>query len=169
MANLLHKQQIDVAGLLDQLIEDQLPDRRGLGAWRALLSAHATLMRQLKTDLVEKTGFSLGDFDVLARLAEAGGSLRMTDLAERTFTSLSATTRRVDGLIKEGLVRRAGSDADARAVLIVLTDSGVRRLKETVPVHLRAVSDLFVDKLDDQELADLERVLDRVTVDCKFG
>jgi len=55
----------DVAGLLDRLVAEALPGRRGLSAWRAFLKAHATLMRRLATDLQTKTGLSLGDFDVL--------------------------------------------------------------------------------------------------------
>ena len=46
----------------------------GLSAWRSLLRAHASLMRQLATDLVEETGLPLADFDVLAQLALAGAS-----------------------------------------------------------------------------------------------
>jgi hypothetical protein len=34
---------------------------------------------------------------------------------------------------------------------------------------MRAVADLFVAKLDDQELAVLESALAKVTVDCTFG
>ncbi len=37
----------DVAGLLDRLMAEVLPSRRGLAAWRALLRSHATVMRQL--------------------------------------------------------------------------------------------------------------------------
>ncbi|MGH2559721.1 MAG: MarR family winged helix-turn-helix transcriptional regulator [Thermomicrobiales bacterium] len=148
---------------------DALPGGRGVGAWRALLQAHATLMRQLATDLVQETGLTLGDFDVLAQLAVAGGELRMTDLAARAFTSRSGMTRRIDRLVDEGLVRRANADADARGVVIALTDTGLARLTETAPVHLRGVSNLFVAQLDDQELAVLERALDKVTLDCTFG
>jgi hypothetical protein len=38
-----------------------------------------------------------------------------------------------------------------------------------VPVHLRGVWQLFVSRLDDQELAILETALRRVTVDRTFG
>src|ERR1700736_1257607 len=151
--SLLHRQVLstpDVAGLLDRAIADALPGRRGLGAWRALLRAHATLMRQLGTDLESKTGLHLGDFDVLGQLAEAGGSLRMTELAERTLSSRSAMTRRIDRMADEGLVRRASADGDARGVVVELTDAGVARLTESAPVHLRGVSELFVARLDDQ-------------------
>ena len=66
-------------------------------------------------------------------------------------------------------MRRANADDDARGVVVALTDAGVARLTETVPVHLRGVAELFVAKLDDEELAVLERALGKVTLDCSFG
>ena len=168
----MHKQaalEPNVAGLLDRLVAEALPGKRGLGAWRALLKAHATLMRQLATDLQTKTGLSLGDFDVLGQLADAGGSLRMTELADRTLSSRSGMTRRIDRMVEEGLVRRAGAGEDARGVVVSLTAAGVQRLTETAPIHLRKVSELFVTPLDDKELAALENILEKVTLDCGFG
>jgi DNA-binding MarR family transcriptional regulator len=159
----------DPAAVLDRLVEDALPDQRGLGAWRSLLRAHASLMRELATDLAMKTRLPLGDFDVLAQLALAGGELRMTDLAARTFSSRSAITRRVDRLVEEGLVGRTRADADGRGIVVGLTDTGLARLTEAVPVHLKGVSKLFLERLDDEELAVLERALDKVTLDCSFG
>ena len=159
----------DVTALFDRLMANELPGRRGLEAWRSLLRAHATLMRQLDTDLEKKTGLALADFDVLAQLALAGGELRMTDLAARALISRSGMTRRVARLVDEGLVRRADTDADGRGVVVVLTDMGVARLTEAAPVHLRGVSDLFVARLNQKELAVLKSVLDKVTVDCTFG
>src|SRR6266404_4989408 len=133
----------DVAGVLDRLVARELPGRRGLGAWRALLRSHASLMRQLETDLETKTGLALADFDVLAQLAEAGGSLRMTELADRALISRSGMTRRVDRLVHEGLVRRADADADGRGVVVKLTKPGLNRLTVAAPIHMRGVSELF--------------------------
>jgi len=158
-----------VSALFDRLMARELPGRRGLEAWRSLLRAHATLMRQLDMDLEEKTGLALADFDVLGQLAAAGGELRMTDLATRALISRSGMTRRVARLVDEGLVRRADTDADARSVVVVLTDAGVARLTKAAPVHLRGVSDLFVARLNQKELALLKSVMDKVTVDCTFG
>ncbi len=107
----------DVAADLDRLIGEAVPGGRGLGAWRAFLEAHATLMRRLQTDLVSKTGLDLND----------------------------------------------------RSVVVTLTDAGAARLAETVPVHLRTVAELFVAKLDNQELTVLEGALKKVILDCTFG
>ena len=60
---------------VDRVIRDTLPDERGLAAWRSLLRAHASLMRELARDLAMRTRLPLGDFDVLAQLATAGGEL----------------------------------------------------------------------------------------------
>ena len=156
--------------LVQRLVAAGLPGGRGLDAWTALLTAHATLIRQLESDLEKETGLALADFDVLAQLAVAGGSMRMSELADRALISRSGMTRRVARLFNEGLVCRAEVDTDARAVVVALTDTGIARLKETAPVHARGISKLFVDKLNDKELAVLERALDKVIISgCNFG
>jgi DNA-binding MarR family transcriptional regulator len=159
----------DLAALLDRLIDEAVPGRRGLEAWGALLEAHATLMRQLQTDLVDKTGLDLNDFDVISQLARAGGGLRMTELAARAFSSRSGLTRRIDRLVGEGLVSRTAADGDARGVVVTLTEAGAARVAETVPVHLRAVAELFAAKLNNQEIAVLESALKKVILERTFG
>src|SRR5213080_3168652 len=161
--------EADVAQVFDRLVEDQVPGRRGLEAWRSLLRAHATLMRRLDTDLERETGLPLADFDVLAQLASGHGELRMTELADRALISRSGMSRRVARLVDEGLVRRAKADTDGRGIVVAITDRGIARLAETAPIHLRGVSNLFAERLDDQELALLERALNKVIVDCSFG
>ena len=90
-------------------------------------------------------------------------------LAAQAYSSRSGMTRRIDRLVDEGLVTRANTEADGRGVVVALTDAGVARLAEAVPVHLRRVSELFVERLTDQELATLANALAKVCVDCGFG
>src|ERR1700730_17752758 len=133
--DLLHMQvpaKQNLAARLGRLIDEAVPARPRLEAWGAFLEAHATLMRQLQTDLVNKTGLDLNDFDVISQLAQAGGRLRMTDLAARVFSSRSGLTRRIDRLVEEGLVARTAADRDARGVVGTLTDSGAARVSGTV-------------------------------------
>src|SRR5437764_11650629 len=158
----------DAAGVFDRLVEEQVPGRRGLEAWRSMLRAHATLMRRLDTNLEGETGLALADFDVLAQLAEAHGELRMTELADRALISRSGMCRRVARLADEGLVRRDKAGSDVRGVVVALTEAGIARLAETAPVHVRGISKLFVAQLQDQELAPLERARNQGIADCSF-
>src|SRR5260370_1615461 len=82
----------DVAGLLDRLVAEALPGRRGLSAWRAFLKAPAPLMRRLPPDPQTKTGLSLGEFDALGLQAGVGGTLRVTVVGEPETTSRSGVT-----------------------------------------------------------------------------
>src|SRR5947208_14544243 len=157
------------AELFERLLEGEVPGRRGFEAWRSMLRAHASLMRRLDTDLERETGLALADFDVLAQLAEANGELRMTELADRALISRSGMSRRVARLADQGLVHRDKADTDGRGVVVALTEAGIARLAETVPVHTRGILKLFVAQLDDRELAILERALNKVIVDCSFG
>jgi len=162
-------ENVDPRMAFDRIVATELPDRRGLDAWRALLHAQATLFRSLETELVQETGLALADFDVLAQLAIAGGQLRMTDLAARVLISRSGMTRRVARLVEDGLVQRIAHDADARGVLVALTDAGLARMVEVAPIHVRGVRELFIDRLGDRELDTLARTLSKVTVACDFG
>jgi DNA-binding MarR family transcriptional regulator len=155
--------------LLDRLVERELPSGRGIDAWRSLLMAHATLIRQMETDLERDANMALADFDVLAQLSIAGGSLRMTELAAKALISRSGMTRRVARLTQGGLVQRSSIEADGRGVMVELTDAGVARLREAAPIHLRGIAKLFIGKLNDEELAVLSSALDKVRVDCTFG
>src|SRR5258706_80599 len=69
------------------------------GAWRSLLRARATLMRQLESELERDAGGALADFDVLAQRAGGAGKLRMRGLAARALISRSGRTRRVARLV----------------------------------------------------------------------
>src|SRR5437879_10343013 len=115
----------DAAAHFHRIVAREVPGRRGLQAWSALLRAHATLLRQLETDLESKTGLALADYDVLAQLAGAGGSLRMTELADLALISRSGMTRRVARLVHGGLGRRGHAEAGARGVVVLLTGSGL--------------------------------------------
>src|SRR5436305_15219336 len=109
--------KLDAAADFDRITAREVAGRRGLQAWDALLRAHATLLRELETDLVSKTGLALADLAVLAQLAIAGGSLRMTELADRARISRSGMPRRVTRLVPLAAARRAYPGAGARGAV----------------------------------------------------
>src|SRR5215470_11101858 len=107
--------------------------------WRAFLRALTVVPRALEADLASQ-GLSLTDYCGLMHLSEApGGRLRMSDLAGRCALSLSGTTRIVNRLEDQGLLRREPSASDGRSFDAVLTDAGFARLRRVWPVHLTSV------------------------------
>src|SRR5436309_7378642 len=95
-------------------------------AWRALIGATTGLLATLDNELQAAHGLSLGDYEVLVHLSEAPHrALRMSDLALRLHLSPSGITRRVDGLVRAGLVERRRCPTDGRGSNAVLTDEGM--------------------------------------------
>lgn len=137
-------------------------NKADMAAWRAFLEAHAHVSRVLEAELMAEKGLPLAWYDVLVQLHEAGGSLRMSDLADRLLLSRSATTRFAERLEAAGLVTRHVAASDRRGRTVELTDAGRERLRDAASVHLRGIAEHFASHLDDEEAAVVHRVLRRV-------
>lgn len=134
-----------------------------LAAWRTFLRAHARVVRELERELQAEQDLALTDYDVLVQLAGAEDRrLRMSELADRLLLSRSGATRLVDRLVAAGLVERATCESDRRGQWAALTDAGYDRLRGATPTHLRGVATHFLDRVGTEDLAELERMLERV-------
>lgn len=119
-----------------------------MAAWRAYISTVGDLNTALEKDLAAQR-LTLGDYQVFVYLSEAeGGAMRMCDLAEVLQLSPSGLTRRLDGLVKTGLVVRAPSTEDGRVMMAVLTDDGHALLEGAAPHHVASVRRHIFDHLD---------------------
>jgi DNA-binding MarR family transcriptional regulator len=136
-----------------------MPDDPGMLAWRTFLTAHATVIRRLDAELEERESLALSDFDVLAQLHFAGGTLRMRDLADSVLLSRSGMTRRVDRLEAAGFVTREACETDRRGSMASLTVQGRDRLLRALPVHIQGISDHFLALLGEDELDSLKTTL----------
>ena len=135
----------------------------GLAAWKGFLRAHSRLTRELDDELRQRHGFALGDFDVLAQLAEVpDGRLRMCDLASAVVLSPSGLSRRVDRLERAGLVTRERAERDARNIEARLTAAGKRRLGKLGATHRGGVKQRFADRYSARELESLGELLARL-------
>jgi DNA-binding MarR family transcriptional regulator len=136
-------------------------------AWRALISTTTGLLATLDNELQASHGLTLGDYEVLVVLSEVPEhSLRMSDLAARLHLSPSGITRRIDGLVRSGLVRRQTCPTDRRGSNAVLTDRGVKTLERAAPTHLRGVREYFIDRLSERQLANLAAALSTIEIDA---
>jgi DNA-binding MarR family transcriptional regulator len=134
--------------------EDPTPlDATEESAWRALARFFVVAPRLLDEDLQRGAHVSLSAYSVLLHLSEAPGwELRMTELANRAYLSGSRTTRLVDELIADGLVRKERSAADGRGFDVTLTEAGMAALRRAYPVHLRSVRARVLDHVDQSAL-----------------
>jgi len=124
--------------------------------WRLLLRVHARLLARLDDDLEQAHGIGLPDYDVLVQLSEVpDGSLRMAELAARLQLSPSGLTRRIDSMVRRGLVAREPCDSDGRGSFAVLTSEGLAMLDEAAPTHVAGVRQYLFDTLDHRGLGRL--------------
>lgn len=130
----------------DQLTADEYH------AWRGFLRAHQALFRVLDEELERGTGVPFVHYDVLVQLANAGGRLRMRDLAGRLLVSRSGATRLIDRMERDGHVIRERCSQDGRGQYAVLTAEGLATLDRARPTHLRGVRGRFLSQIDDQQL-----------------
>lgn len=133
-----------------------------LAAWRAFLHGHLLLTTTLEREMEDETGLPLTWYDVLLNLNEAGGQLRMQELARAVLLSKSGLTRLVDRMVAAGYVCREPAAGDRRGLLAVLTDEGRAALRRAAPVHLRGIEEHFGRHVSVDEAATILAVLDRV-------
>ena len=130
--------------------------------WRRLLSVESRLQERLDGELREAHRLNLGEYAVLVHLSEAGpGGLRMSDLADLLLLSRSGLTRRIDALVKAGLVGRRSCPNDGRGSMAQLTSLGAQRLAEAAPTHVAGVRRYLIDALG-ADIGGLARGLDRI-------
>ncbi|TYL45417.1 MarR family transcriptional regulator [Nocardioides sp. BGMRC 2183] len=130
--------------------------------WRAFLLATTLLDDRLDDDLRRHFGMGLVEYEVLVRLSESDGQLRMAKLADSLAHSRSRLTHTVARMERDGLVERCESAEDRRGVVARLTESGWQRLREAAPVHVAGVREYLVDLASPEDFAAVRRVMDAV-------
>ncbi|MEZ0578542.1 MarR family winged helix-turn-helix transcriptional regulator [Nocardioides sp. MH1] len=137
-------------------------DERQQQAWRALILGTTLLFDRLDDDLRQQHGLSLVEYEILVRLSESGGELRMAQLADSLAHSRSRVTHTVKRMENDGLVSRCGATDDGRGVVCRMSERGDLVLRNVAPTHVMGVRDYLVDLADDEDLVALGRVMDAV-------
>lgn len=156
------------ATLPDQTLPDQtLPDQKlsdqQTRAWGAYIESSIQLETRLDELLREQTGLTLIDYHLLLVLAGAPEHrMRMSELADRMVFSRSRITYQIDSMTKRGLTVREAAPDDRRGYRAVLTATGLQALQQAMPQHAASVRALFLDGLDADEMACVERIFTRL-------
>lgn len=131
-------------------------------AWRAFIESIGDLMTAFEAGLADN-GLTLGDYQVLVYLSESvDRSMRMCDLADALRLSPSGLTRRLDGLVKGGLVARRPSEDDRRVMMAVLTPAGLKRLQKAAPAHVENVRENLFDHLNPTQVKNMASIFESI-------
>jgi DNA-binding MarR family transcriptional regulator len=125
-------------------------------AWRGIVQLFMKLPAAMDSNLQRTAGITQFEYAVLALLSEADDrTLQMSELAAGTNSSLSRLSHVVSRLEKRGWVTRQVRPDDGRATQAVLTESGLAKIVETAPDHIRVVRELVIDALTPTQLRQL--------------
>jgi DNA-binding MarR family transcriptional regulator len=131
--------------------------------WSALAAAHAVVTDRLAVALMDATGLSINDFEVLLRLEGVPPpGLRLGDLQQTVRLSQPALSRMAARLENRGLLRRAGDPTDRRGVVLTSTAAGQRLLRLAVAIHAETLQAALLDRLTAGEHDQLADLLDRI-------
>jgi DNA-binding MarR family transcriptional regulator len=108
----------------------------------------------------EMAGVTVHQLEALCHLRASGG-LTMHELAEKQSIGLSSATALADRLLRQGLAQRTSDPADRRVVRLVPTEAACDLVHRFVAVK-RRVALHALDALDDTELLELQRLLDKI-------
>ena len=137
-------------------------DQEQQHAWRSFLLGTTLLLDKIDEDLRRDHGLSAVEYEILVRLSEADGRMRMAQLAASLAHSRSRVTHTVKRMEGAGLVERTGSTEDGRGVICRLTRKGSAMLRTAAPSHVETVRQSLIDLVDRDDLQALDRVMNAV-------
>ena len=111
--------------------------------------------------------FKLGDFDItvdqwliLKNLSE-NELLSQSELAQLVFKDQPTLTRIIDLLTKKGYVERVPHPMDRRSFQLLLTESGVSKVKELKP-KVVSIREKAWENLNEEDFEEFKRILNTI-------
>lgn len=131
--------------------------------WLGLTGIVTLLPAALDAQLQRDAGMTYFDYMVMAVLSEnPDRTLRLSDLATGTNSSLSRLSHVVTKLESRGWVRRESNPGDKRASDAVLTPDGYAVVVATAPAHVEAVRSWVFDALSREQVEQLHAISEAI-------
>jgi DNA-binding MarR family transcriptional regulator len=138
-------------------------NEREMRAWFGYRRMRLLLDLQINRELMNESGLSEPDYDVLSNLSQTDGHrMRLTDLAAHMRWSKSRLSHHVTRMQQRGLVDREECADDGRGSMLVLTKQGQKAIVAAAPGHVASVRRHFIDLLTNEELDALAAISQRV-------
>ena len=138
-------------------------DARWMPAWLLLVRTHTRLWDLAEAQMRKDHGLTMARYDVLAQLVNAGGRLGLSDLASAIMLSPSGLSKLLDRMELSGLVHREPDPSDARSAFAAITPHGRSIARRARQGHHDFLQRTFGDALDGRDLADITRVMSRIS------
>ena len=141
----------------------KLSSAKALQVWEGISRAHCSMITALEKDMVPETGIALGWYEVLSHLSKAPDAmLRFQDLARVAGLTDSGASRRLNQMIKAGLIDRHSCPTDRRGVYAHLTARGKASYDRAHTVLLRSLQRSLGSRLNPDEADTVHAALSRL-------
>ncbi|MFI4972086.1 MAG: MarR family winged helix-turn-helix transcriptional regulator [Hyphomicrobiales bacterium] len=131
--------------------------------WESLARVHSTTSAAIEKDMLPNAGIPLGWYDVLVHLNRAPDAmLRFQDLARLAGITDSGASRRIEQMIKAGLIDRHSCPADRRGVYAHLTEKGKASYEKAYAVFVRSLEENLGSHLAPEEADAVHAALSRL-------
>ena len=142
----------------------KLSSTKAVQLWEGISRAHSSMTAAIEKEMLPKTGIPLGWYEVLAHLRRAPGAmLRFQDLARIEGITDSGASRRLNQMIKAGLIDRHSCPTDRRGVYAHLTEKGTATYEQAHAIFLRSLDRNISTLLEPGEADAVSAALDRLT------
>lgn len=134
-----------------------------IATWMEVRRLLLLLPSALDSAMTEQAGISFFEYQVLATLSEhPEATLRMSELASSTSSSLSRLSHAIARLEHRGLVARRRCGGVGRSSVAVLTAKGRAKLEASAPGHVASVRALVIDSLSASQVRSLRSIARRI-------
>jgi DNA-binding MarR family transcriptional regulator len=142
----------------------KLNGAKAIRLWKGISRAHTLMTIAIEKELLPKTGINLSWYEVLAHLRDAPNAmLRFQDLARIEGITDSGASRRLNQMIKAGLIDRHSCPTDRRGVYAHLTDKGKTAYEKAHAVFLHSLDRNLGTLLEPGEADAVSAALGRLT------
>ncbi|HUZ87755.1 MAG TPA: MarR family winged helix-turn-helix transcriptional regulator [Candidatus Baltobacterales bacterium] len=131
--------------------------------WESLARVHNATSAAIEKDMLPSAGIPLGWYEVLAHLNRAPDAmLRFQDLARLAGITDSGASRRIEQMIKAGLIDRRSCPVDRRGVYAHLTVQGKAAYEKAHTVFVRSLEQNLGSRLAAEEADAVHAALSRL-------
>jgi len=136
---------------------------RAVEVWERISQLHGTVAAVLEKEMFPQAGITLGWYQVLGELKRAPGAmLRFQNLAKEAGLSESGASRRLEQMLKAGLIERVSCPTDRRGVYAHITDAGAKAHEKAHLIFIKSVDQALSSQLKPEEADAIRATLARL-------